>query len=178
MAHAESRHVIVAGFATEPRVADLITGSGLALPKRPESLAVCRIQDSGRSTVVLCGGDAVGLMYSALDTPFTVEVSANKATQDPLVEASRTYKVTGIVRNDGTETYDAIGVVATFFDDESFRHGPMKATVPFLLLGPGEECPFSIEIAARRVQAFTLHPNGRQTDRRSTLRKLPSVVSP
>jgi hypothetical protein len=43
----------------------------------------------------------------------------------------------------------------------------MKATVPFLLLGPGEECPFSIEIAARRVQAFTLHPNGRQTDRRS-----------
>jgi hypothetical protein len=65
---ADSSHVIVAGLASERRVADLITARGLALPKQPESLAVCRIQDAGRSTVVLCGGDAVGLMYAALDT--------------------------------------------------------------------------------------------------------------
>jgi hypothetical protein len=65
---ADSSHLIVAGLASQRRVADLITGCGLALPKQPESLAVCRIQDSGRSTIVLCGGDAVGLMYSALDT--------------------------------------------------------------------------------------------------------------
>jgi len=65
---ADSSHVIVAGLASQRRVADLITACGLALPKQPESLAVCRIQDAGRSTVVLCGGDAVGLMYAALDT--------------------------------------------------------------------------------------------------------------
>ena len=63
-----SSHVIVAGFSTQPRVADVITASGLALPERPESLAVCRIRDTDRSTIVLCGSDAVGLMYAALDT--------------------------------------------------------------------------------------------------------------
>jgi hypothetical protein len=93
--------------------------------------------------------------------PLTILVSANRA------EANSTYKVTGIMRNDTAETYEAIGIVATFFDDQDFRHGPLEADVPFLLLGPGEECPFSVELAARRVQAFLLHPNGRATGRRS-----------
>lgn len=60
--------VIVVGLSTSPEVADLITASGLTLPAQPESLAVCRIRDTGRSTIVLCGSDAVGLMYAALDT--------------------------------------------------------------------------------------------------------------
>ena len=67
IAQADGSHVIVAGLASQRRVAELIAAGGLALPKQPESLAVCRIQDAGRSTVVLCGGDAVGLMYAALD---------------------------------------------------------------------------------------------------------------
>ncbi len=65
---ADCSHVIVAGLASERRVAELITSSGLVLPKQPESLAVCRSQDAGRSTVVLCGSDSAGLMYAALDT--------------------------------------------------------------------------------------------------------------
>jgi hypothetical protein len=89
--------------------------------------------------------------------PFTIEVSANRALENSV------YKVTGIVRNDGKETYEAVGMNATFYDDQNFRHGPLNVNVPFFLLNPGEECPFSIEIAARRVQSFLLHPEGRPT---------------
>jgi hypothetical protein len=93
--------------------------------------------------------------------PLTIIVSGNRAGENS------TYKVTGLLRNDTAETYEAIGMDATFFDDQDFRHGPLSVDVPFLLLGPGEECPFSVELAARRVQAFLLHPNGRVTGRRS-----------
>jgi hypothetical protein len=94
--------------------------------------------------------------------PFTILVSANR------LGANSTYKVTGIVRNDASRTYEAIGVNATFFDDQNFRHGPIEAEVPCLLLGPGQECPFSVEIPARRLQAFLLHPDGRPTGTEST----------
>ena len=93
--------------------------------------------------------------------PLTISVSSNRAGENS------TYQVTGIVRNDTTETYEAIRVNATFFDDQGFRHGRLQAEFPFLLLGPGEECPFSIEIAARRVVSFLLHPDGRATGRES-----------
>jgi hypothetical protein len=93
--------------------------------------------------------------------PFAIEVSANR------VGESSVYKVTGLMRNDGSQPYEAVGMNATFFDDEGFRHGPLNVDVPFLLLMPGESTPFSIEIAARRVQSFLLHPEGRPTGRES-----------
>jgi len=93
--------------------------------------------------------------------PFSITISANRAGENS------TYKVTGFVRNNGAETFDSIGVVVTFYDDQGFRHGPLEADCPFILLGPGEQSPFSIEIAARRVISFLAHPNGRTTDRRS-----------
>jgi hypothetical protein len=93
--------------------------------------------------------------------PLTIIVSGNRAGENS------TYKVTGLLRNDTADTYEAIGMDATFYDDQDFRHGPLAVDVPFLLLGPGEECPFSVELAAQRVQSFVLHPNGRTTGRRS-----------
>jgi hypothetical protein len=87
--------------------------------------------------------------------PFTIEVSANRALENSV------YKVTGIMTNASSEHYEAVGMNATFFDDQGFRHGPLDVDVPFRLLAPGESCPFSIEIAARRVQSFVLHPEGR-----------------
>lgn len=101
--------------------------------------------------------------------PLTIIVSANRAGENS------TYKVTGIVRNDGTQTHEAVRVNATFFDDQDFRHGPLQAEFPCMLLAPGEECPFSVEIAARRVQSFVLHPDGRATGRESAPVVLSSV---
>lgn len=101
--------------------------------------------------------------------PLTILVSSNRAGENS------TYQVTGIVRNDSTETHEAVRVIATFFDDQGFRHGPLQAEFPFLLLGPGEECPFSIEIAARRVVSFLLHPDGRATKRESAAVALSSL---
>lgn len=68
--------VIVAGLAAERPVAELITASGLQLPQHPEALSICRIQEHDRSTVVLCVGGPVGLMYAALDTAQRVSWAA------------------------------------------------------------------------------------------------------
>ncbi len=64
---AKGPRVIVTGLASERPVAELVRASGLKLPRHPEALSICRIQEHGRHTVVLCGGGPVGLMYGALD---------------------------------------------------------------------------------------------------------------
>jgi hypothetical protein len=93
--------------------------------------------------------------------PFVITVSANRTL------GGSVYQVSGLVRNDGAETYEAIGVNATFFDDEGFRHGPLNVRVPCTLLAPGEACPFLIETNVRRPVAVLLHPEGRPTKRES-----------
>lgn len=118
--------------------------------------------------------------------PLTIEVSANRATQDPLVEQSQRYLVTGIVRNDGEETYAVSSILATFFDAEGFRgtvdrkirdgkvvssewnwHGQTEAEFAALLLAPGEEWPFRVEITAQDMASFVLHPDAAATERES-----------
>jgi LysM repeat protein len=118
--------------------------------------------------------------------PLTIEVSANRATQDPLVEQSQRVLVTGVVRNDGQETYAVSAILATFFDAEGFRgtvdrkirdgkvvstewnwHGQTEAEFAALLLAPGEEWPFSIEITAQDMASFLLHPDAVATERES-----------
>lgn len=95
--------------------------------------------------------------------PFTIEVGALR------VEDGK-YKVTGIVRNDGDETYEGIGVLGTFYtwgpggrgssDDGRYPHGPVTVQSPCLFLEPGAECPFSLEIYARNYIAYHLGPKG------------------
>jgi hypothetical protein len=95
--------------------------------------------------------------------PFTVLVSTVRAEED-------VYKVTGIVRNDGSETYEGVGVIGTFYtrgpsgqgssDEDMFPHGPVDARCSCPFLEPGAECPFSLEIYARNYVAYGLHPNG------------------
>jgi len=116
--------------------------------------------------------------------PFTIEISANYATQDPLVEKSRTYVVTGIVRNDGDETYAVSDILITFYDADGFRgtfspairdgklvggewhwHGEVQAEFAALLLAPGEEWPFSVTITAQDMASFLIHPDAAPTGR-------------
>jgi LysM repeat protein len=118
--------------------------------------------------------------------PLTIEVSANRATQDPLVEQSQQYLVTGVVRNGGEETYAVSSILATFFDAKGFRgtidrqvrdgqvvstewnwHGQTEAEFAALLLAPGEEWPFSVEITAQDMASFLLHPDAVATERES-----------
>jgi hypothetical protein len=101
--------------------------------------------------------------------PFSIFVSANR------LGANSVYKVTGLVRNDSDRTYEAIGVNATFFDDQGFRHGPIEADIACLFLSPDEECPFSVEIPARRIQTFLLHPEGRPSTTESVPVQLSSL---
>jgi hypothetical protein len=75
--------------------------------------------------------------------------------------------VSGLVRNDGDQTYEAIGVVATFYSEDGFQYGPVDVRCPCTLLAPGESCPFIVQAAMRRPVAFVLHPEGRPTGRES-----------
>ena len=118
--------------------------------------------------------------------PFAIQVSLNRATQDPLVEESQAFKITGFVRNDGDQTYSVSALHVTFFDAEGFRgtfqkfpgrgrtggewipHGKTEADLAALLLAPGEAWPFSIEITAQNMASFLIHPDAVSTERQST----------
>ncbi len=91
--------------------------------------------------------------------PFTVLVSSLRMGPDS------TYKVVGTVRNDSQEVYEAIGVVATFFDKHEFRH-VVRAQCPCLVLEPGGVCPFSARVIAKDLVGYALHPEGRPSEYR------------
>lgn len=123
--------------------------------------------------------------------PLTIEVSANRATQDPLVEESQAYLVTGIVRNDGDQTYAVSAIHVTFYDASGFRgtfykyplvpggewiwHGRTEAEFASLLLAPGEEWPFTVEITAQNMASFLIHPDAVATERQSVPVELSDV---
>lgn len=95
--------------------------------------------------------------------PFTVQVDAVR------IEDGK-YRVMGMVRNDGTETYEGVGIHATFYtlgpsgqgsdEDGLYPHGPVDAYCPCPFLEPDAECPFNIEIYERNYAAYGLHPYG------------------
>jgi hypothetical protein len=116
--------------------------------------------------------------------PFTIEISANRATQDPLVAESYAYLVTGIVRNDSDRTFTLDRINVTFYDANGFRghfvrfsnrraggewiwFGATEADSPCVLLAPGEACPFSVEITAQDIVSFLVHPDAAPTERES-----------
>jgi len=126
--------------------------------------------------------------------PFAVEISLNRVTPDPLVETSRTYLVTGIVRNDGNETYAVSDILVTFYDAEGFRgvfepairegrivggewhwHGETNAEFAALLLAPGEEWPFLVAIVGQDMVSFLVHPDAAPTGRESASVELSGV---
>jgi hypothetical protein len=91
--------------------------------------------------------------------PISVIVSANQA-----LEGYR-FKITGLLRNDGTENYAGLGVSATFFTDEGGRHGPVRANARCPVLAPGDACPFQVEATAKGLTKVILHPDGYPTPR-------------
>jgi hypothetical protein len=86
--------------------------------------------------------------------PFTILVDTIRIQEDGK------YRVTGRVRNDGSETYEGVGVHASFLDETGMGHGPVDVYVPCPFLEPGAVCPFSLEIYARDYVAYHLHPLG------------------
>jgi len=117
--------------------------------------------------------------------PFSIEISANRATADPLDAQNVVYQVTGLVRNNGSETYSVSAVNVTFFDASGFRgsfyrfpqpwetggewvwHGKTSAAFGCQLLAPGETCPFGVQITARNMASFLVHADAVVTSRQS-----------
>ena len=74
--------LIIGGTAAET-AARAIRGSGVVMPKAPETLAAWRGRIGGIPSIVLAGGDSRGLMYAAIDT--AEKISAATGT-DPFQE--------------------------------------------------------------------------------------------
>ena len=86
--------------------------------------------------------------------PFTILVDTIR------IEEDGTYRLIGMVRNDGSETYEGIGVHASFLDENGGGYGPVDVYCPCPFLDPGAECPFEVEMYAREWAAYRLHPRG------------------
>jgi hypothetical protein len=70
--------VVLAGMrAKAPEVETALRSAHAALPEGPEGLAIHRGAYQGKPAVILCGADARGLMYAALDTADRVTYSNN-----------------------------------------------------------------------------------------------------
>jgi hypothetical protein len=84
--------------------------------------------------------------------PFAVIVHTTRIKEDG------NYRITGVLRNDGSETYEGVGVKASFLDDDDGGHGPVDAYAPCRFLEPGAECPFNVDMYPRNYVAYHLHP--------------------
>jgi len=114
--------------------------------------------------------------------PLTIEVTTNYAEANPNLEGGLIYHVAGFVHNPTEETYQVTAVHVTFFDAGGFRgafyafprragqrgvegewvaHGAIEADIVCPLLGPGEACPFTAEIAAQDMASFLVHPDAK-----------------
>lgn len=112
--------------------------------------------------------------------PLVVEVTTNYAEANPNLEGGVIYHVAGFVRNPTPDAYVVTAVHVTFFDASGFRgafyafptrpgqrggggewiaHGALAAEIVCPLLGPGEACPFTAEIAAQDMASFLVHPD-------------------
>jgi len=86
--------------------------------------------------------------------PFTIQVDVIR------IKENGYYMISGLVRNDSSETYEGIAVHASFRDDKGGGYGPVDAYCPCPFLEPGAECPFSLEMYPRNYEAYHLHPMG------------------
>jgi hypothetical protein len=91
--------------------------------------------------------------------PFTVFVSRARAGPDG-------YKITGTVRNDSPQTFERIGVIATFFGEGGLWYGPVDADLACLFLEPSASCPFSLKALPADYVEYFLHPEGRPVEYR------------
>lgn len=92
--------------------------------------------------------------------PFTLSTSTIR------IEEDGKYRLTGTVRNDGSETYEAITVDCTFYDEYDHRFGPIAVHSPCMFLEPGAECPFSLEINPQKFVSYLLGVTGRPVENR------------
>lgn len=86
--------------------------------------------------------------------PFTILVDAIR------IEADGYYKLTGLVRNDGTQAYEGVGVRASFLDDKGLGYGAVEVYCSCRVLEPGTTCPFGLEAFPHNYVAYRLHPFG------------------
>ena len=88
--------------------------------------------------------------------PFSILVSTIRILDDGY------YKLTGRIRNDGSQVYRGAGVYVTFYtnDEPQNQHSLGKVYGACGLLAPGADCPFSAELYPRNYVSYILHPDG------------------
>jgi hypothetical protein len=86
--------------------------------------------------------------------PFEIAVHTIRVTEDGYTE------MLGVVRNESTETYEGVGVHASFVDDQGRGHRAVDVFCPSPFLLPGAECPFALDIYGTNYVSYRVHPRG------------------
>src|SRR5215467_9638763 len=60
----DSDFVVIAGLASDPRVAEALGAAHVTVPSGAEGIATARTTSGGKPAVVICGSDDRGLMYA------------------------------------------------------------------------------------------------------------------
>lgn len=76
------------------------------------------------------------------------------------VEDNSHTRLTGVVRNDGAETYEGVGIHASFIRQDGRGFGPIEVYCPCLFVEPRATCPFVLDAAAADFIAYRLHVQG------------------
>lgn len=149
LAHAESADSASEDTPDESGVADVSDAA------QPVDVASAPVSD--RPAAARTGSTVALARVEDVDPapPFVVLIDTVR-----LVDRGETYKVTGWIRNDGVETYEGIGLEATFYDGSDWHFGPFDATCGCFTLAPGQSCAFSVEAYARDYTGYRLHPEG------------------
>jgi len=168
-----------------PTVATAAT-TAAAKPATAQTATTASSAATATPEAALSAAVTQGALTQKTDTdpgpPLTIEVTTNYAEANPNLEGGLIYHVAGFVRNPTEETYQVTAVHVTFFDASGFRgafyafpprpgqrgmsgewiaHGAMAADIVCPLLGPGEACPFTAEIAAQDMASFLVHPDAK-----------------
>ncbi len=80
----EADFVVLAGPASDSRIARTLAAIRAPLPQGPQALVIRRTKLEGKPALILCGSDARGLMYAALET--ADRVSWSSKPRDPFTE--------------------------------------------------------------------------------------------
>jgi hypothetical protein len=85
---AQGHFFIVAGVRSDTQEAGLLRAIKTPLPQGPQALVIRRTMYQGKPALILCGSDALGLMYAALDVADRVSWAAG--SQNPFSEVRDT----------------------------------------------------------------------------------------
>ena len=137
--------VVLAGQSSSARVAGALKAAKASLPQGAQALAIRRATFQGRPALVLCGSDARGLMYAALDTADRVSWAGNPS--DPFSEVRDTSETPYLLER-GISIYT---MQRAYFESRLYDETYWKRYFDMLARRPDQRLHGHLRLRKRRI---------------------------